>query len=44
MTYEDFVRIDCIEKRYELIDGCIHLLAGASTIHQRIFGELYSVI
>ena len=41
MYYEDFVRIDCIENRYELIDGYIHLQAGASTTHQRIFGELF---
>ncbi|MBI9011297.1 MAG: Uma2 family endonuclease [Clostridiales bacterium] len=40
MTYKDFVRIDCIGKRYELIDGCIHLLAGTSTTHQRIIDQL----
>jgi len=41
MNYEDFVRIESTGNRYELIDGCIRLLAGATTTHQRIFGELF---
>lgn len=44
VTYREFLEMtEKTDKRYELIDGEVYLLASPSFTHQRIVGELYTV-
>ena len=42
-TYEDWLAIDD-DKRYELIDGALFMMAEPSRRHQGVLGELYGQI
>lgn len=43
VTYQEFLKLtEESDKRYELIDGVVYMLASPGYTHQRILGDLYS--
>lgn len=44
LTYEDYLRLPDDGRRYEILEGVLHVTPSPTTIHQRILRKLLSVL